>query len=165
MGPTGGTRLRAHVVVDSRGPHLSCGTHLHPSSDIRDPRATWVRNLVPPVGPTCHAGPTCHVAPIFRRPGPTSHMGPQPCATHGPHLSCRTHLPRGTHLQMSGTHQPHGTQRAHRPRAYLGTNKVKLGKNNSIQESNLGRGYQHHISCPLDYNIFLGLLWFDTLLE
>ena len=114
---------------------------------------------------------------IFRRPGPTSHMGPQPCATRGPHLSCRMHLPCGTHLQMSGTHHPHGTQRAHRPRVYLGTqrdhrprvylgtNKVKLGKNNSSQESNLGRGYQHHISSPLDYDIFLGLLWFDTLLE
>ena len=122
-------------------------------------------------GLTCHARPTCHVA------RPTSHMGPQPCATCGPHLSCRTHLPRGSHLQMSGTHQPHGTQRAHRPRVYLGTqkdhrprvylgtNKVKLGKNNSIQESNLGRGYQHHVSSPLDYDIFLGLLSFDTLLE
>ena len=143
------------------------------------------RHILPHVGPqpcatrapTYHAGPTCHMAPIFRRPGPTSHMGPQPCATRGPHLSCRTHLPCGTHLQMSGTHQQHGTQRAHRPhvylgtqrahrpRVYLGTNKVKLGKNNSSQESNLGRGYQHHVSSPLDYDTFLGLLSFDTLLE
>ena len=100
----------------------------------------WARNLVPPVGPICHAGDTCHVEPIFRRPG---HMGPQPCATRGPHLSCWTHL-----HPSSDVRDPLATWARNlvRPVAPKDTNKVKWGKNNSSQESNLGRGYQHHVS-------------------